>query len=166
MQLLVAERQRFMFMTFWKVTCTTVQQLWWETVTNTSFFGKMPLLINCNIFQLCVNFSQLPSKHTGFILQRLTISLVCSGSFQFSTLCLLKDLFSWVEFKNSEHLITLSLSRSLRGKEEGGKNARRGLCQLNSSSQGICFSFGVRLDVQAKRCYGAASGCLPHPERG
>lgn len=98
----------------------------------------MPLLINWNIFQLCTDFSQLPNKHTGFILHRLTISLVCSGSFQFSTLFLLKDLFSWVEFKNSEHLITLSQAYSLR---ERGVKARQGLCHLNPSSQGICFSF-------------------------
>lgn len=163
MQLLVCEKQRFMFMAFWKVTFTTVQQLWWERVKNPSFSGKVPLLINCNIFKLCIDFSQLPNKHTGFILRRLTISLVCSGSFQFSTLFLLKDLFSGVELKNSEHPITLSQALFLTSKEEGGKKARQGLCQLNPSSQGICFSFGVRLDVQTKRCCGAAGECPLNP---
>lgn len=128
-------------------------------MTKPSFFGKMPLLINCNIFQLCIDFSQLPNKHTGFILQRLTISLVCSGSFQLSTLFLLKDLFSWVELKNSEHLITLSQPWERRG----GKKARQGWCQLNPNSPGICFSFGVRLDVQTRRCCGAAGQCPPNP---
>lgn len=163
MQLLVCERQRFVFMTFWKVTFTTVQQLWWERVKNPSFSGKVPLLINCNIFQLCIDFSQLPNKHTGFILRRLTISLVCSGSIQFSTLFLLKDLFSGVELKNSEHPITLSQALFLTRKEEGGKKARQVLCQLNPRSQGICFSFGIRLDVQTKRCCGAAGECPPNP---
>lgn len=74
---------------------------------NPSFFGKMPLLINCNIFQLCIDFSQLPNKHTAFILWSLTVSPVFSSSFQLSTVLLLMDWFSWVKRKNSEHLITL-----------------------------------------------------------
>lgn len=77
--------------------------------------------MNCNIFQLCIDFLLLPKKHSGFILWGLATSLVCSGSFQLSTLFLLKDLFSWIEFKNSEHLITLSQAHFLGGKEEEEK---------------------------------------------
>lgn len=75
---------------------------------NPSFPGKTPSLINGNVLPRCIDFSQPPNKHTAFIPQRLAISLPRSGSFQLSTLFLLKDLFSWVELKNPEHLITLS----------------------------------------------------------
>lgn len=124
---------------------------------------KMPLVVICNIFQLCIDFSQLPNKHTAFILWSLTVSTVSSSSFQLSTVFLLMDWFSWVKLKNSEHLITLWAARFLRGKEERGQKAHQGLCQLNPSSQGICFTFGIRLDVQTMRCCGATGECPLNP---
>lgn len=130
---------------------------------NSSFFGKMPLLTIWNIFQLCIDFSQLPCKHTAFILWSLTVSPVFSSSFQLSTVFLLMDWFPRVKLKNSEHLITLRPAHFLRGKEERRQKAHQGLCQLNPSSQGICFSFGIRLDVHTEQCCGAMGECPLNP---
>lgn len=126
-------------MTFWKVSFTTVQQLWCGAVTNPSFPGKTPSLINGHILQRCIDFSQLPNKRAAFILRRLAISLVCSGSFQLSTLFLLKDLFSWVELKNPEHLITLSQACFLRGEEEGGESPPRLVTVKSKVSEDLFF---------------------------
>lgn len=128
MQLLVSGKQRFVFMKSY-IQCINCGGKQWQ---NTSFFGKMPLLINCNIFQLCIDFSQLPNEHTAFILWRLTVSPVFSRSFQLSTVFLLMDWFSWVKLKNSEHLITLWPAHFLRGKEERGEKSPSRLVPVKS----------------------------------
>lgn len=65
----------------------------------------------------------------------------------FRRICFPKLNFS--ELRTPYHTFTSLLSGN--GKRKGGR-ACPDLCQLNLISPGICFSPGVRLDVQIKQC--------------
>lgn len=72
----------------------------------------------------------------------------------FRRICFPKLNFS--ELRTPYH--TFTRLRSENGKRNGGR-ACQDLCQLNPISPGICFSSGVRLDVQIKQCLRAAREC-------
>lgn len=65
----------------------------------------------------------------------------------FRRICFPKLNFS--ELRTPYHTFTRLFSEN--GKRKGGR-ACQDLCQLNPISLGICFSSGVRLDVQIKQC--------------